>query len=241
LVPYKNQTLFKYGVIKKSHFINDLLDWDHLYVSGRLQKPIKTISFDHTSEDDLKNLETIMKINRQSAIHACLLQLPEEFTEEELYLTLVGLSYQGDFRMIIGEDKNKIKNIVKAQLPLFNQLYQGYLDNLIETNILQIKDKKMIRDCNPRSVLHSLNLLPKRVQQKLYLEFNKTGKLFDIDDVLIALSRSYEYPTYLQKSLRQIVQRSSIRQSAKGLLTAGLIKSSKYSLLKMIKMKNSLR
>lgn len=182
-----------------------------------------------------------MKINRQSAIHACLLQLPEEFTEEELFLTLVSLSYNGDFRMIIGEDKNKIKNIVNAQLPLFNEIYQTYLDNLIEANILQKKDKKFIRDCNPRSVLHSLNLLPKRVQQNLYVEFNKTGKLFDIDDVLLALSRSYEYPTYLRKSLNRIVWKSSIGQSSKGLLTAGLFKSSKYSLLKLIKMKNSLR
>ena len=143
--------------------------------------------------------------------------------------------------MIIGEDKNKIKNIVNAQLPLFNQIYQPFIDNLIDINILQLKDKKFIRDCNPRSVLHSLNLLPKRVQQKLYLEFNKTGKLFDIDDVLLALSRSYECPTYLKKSLKSIVQTSSFNQSAKGLLTAGILKSSKYSLLKLIKMKNSLK
>lgn len=188
----------------------------------------------------MKNLETVMKINYQSAIHTCLLQLPEEFTEEELFLTLVGLSYNGDFRMIFGEDRNKIKNIVNAQLPLFHEIYESYLESLIEANILQVKDRRFIRDCNPRSVLHSLNLLPKRVQQKLYLEFNKTGKLFDIDDVLLALSRSYEYPTYLRKSLSQIVQRSSMAQSAKGLLTAGLFKSSKYSLMKMVKMKNSL-
>lgn len=176
----------------------------------------------------------------QSAIHACLLQLPEEFTEEELFQTLAGLSYKGDFRMVVGEDRNKIKNIVNAQLPLFNEIYQAYLDNLIETNILQVKDRRFIRDCNPRSILHSLNLLPKRVQQKLYLEFNKTGKLFDIDDVLMALSHSYEYPIYLQKSLSQIVKKSSMSQSAKGLLTAGLFKSSKYSLLKLIKMRKSL-
>lgn len=49
LIPYNDQTLIKYGVIKKSHFVNDLLDWDHLYVSGRLQKPVQVISFDHSS------------------------------------------------------------------------------------------------------------------------------------------------------------------------------------------------
>lgn len=48
LIPYDDRTLIKYGVIKKSHLTNDLLDWDHLYVSGRLQKPVRIISFDHT-------------------------------------------------------------------------------------------------------------------------------------------------------------------------------------------------
>lgn len=187
------------------------------------------------------NCQVFNEIIKMIVIFKILLFATEEFTEEELFLTLVGLSYNGDFRMIIGEDKNKIKNIVNSQLPLFKEIYQTYLDHLIDTNILQVKDKFYIQDCNPRSVLHSLNLLPKRVQEKLYLEFNKTGKLFDIDDVMLALSRSYEYPTYLKKSLRQIVQRSSLGQSAKGLLTAGLYKSSKYSLLKMIKMKNSLK
>ena len=49
LIPYNDRTLIKYGVIKKSHFVNDLLDWDYLYVSGRLQKPVQVISFDHSS------------------------------------------------------------------------------------------------------------------------------------------------------------------------------------------------
>lgn len=67
--------------------------------------------------------------NLHSAVRVSLLQLPEEFTREELYETIARLSYSGDIRMRIGigENPNKINNIVKKNMQQFDLLYDPIL------------------------------------------------------------------------------------------------------------------
>ena len=70
------------------------------------------------------------QVNLTEAVRVALLTLPEKFSESELFERIAGISYTGDFRMIVGENPNKIQNIVQAQLAHFDRLYFGLLDDL---------------------------------------------------------------------------------------------------------------
>ena len=53
--------------------------------------------------------------------------LPRSFTLKELYLTIAGLSYTGDFRMVFGENPHKVSNIVNASMHELHGLYAPVL------------------------------------------------------------------------------------------------------------------
>ncbi|GAA5973749.1 hypothetical protein JCM8115_005371 [Rhodotorula mucilaginosa] len=115
-----NGKSLKYGVISVDALCRDLLDWETLYISGRTQKPVKIL------HDDAR-VRLANQVNLASALRAALLLLPEEFTEIELFEEIAGLSYRGDFRMRVGENPHKVRNIVAAQLPAFRSLYGGLI------------------------------------------------------------------------------------------------------------------
>ena len=106
LVPWRDKGLIKYGVINRRHLEDDLLNWTTLYLAGRLHKPVKILECD-------PKLKSILNRNLMSALKVSLVLLPESFTEEELFLTVASISYMGDFRMTVGEDRNKVSNIVR--------------------------------------------------------------------------------------------------------------------------------
>lgn len=117
----------KYGIISVDRLCSDLLDWKTLYVSGRMHKPVRIVK--GMSE---RRVLLAAQVNLTSALRLALLQLPERFSEIELWEKVAGISYSGDPRMTVpgGENRNKVQNIVSPQLHRFRGLYGQLLSEL---------------------------------------------------------------------------------------------------------------
>ncbi|XP_027201157.2 phosphatidate cytidylyltransferase, mitochondrial [Dermatophagoides pteronyssinus] len=269
LIPIETDLCIKYGIISTEDFLNDLLDWDTLYLSGRLHKPILTLHENIKPNDEqdfsVRNLNNAIELNRQSALHAALLLLPEKFTEKQLYMTIANLSYSGDFRMWFGEDRSKVEKIIWPQINRFRFVYQPIIQSdrfkhLIRWSENQSDediDWKFEQNYSNNSIQWHLNLLPKTVQlyigQKWLAENTlrkytrnrwKARKIvhqFDMEDLMHSVASDLEYRRYLQRAIQWIVFKSSATQTIKGFFTAGPTKSFVYSWEKILKMFKSLR
>lgn len=225
----------KYGVIRTEHLINDLRTWSELYVAGRLHKPVEFI--DNSYEKD-EALRSAMRFNKESALRAALLQLPETFDLKKLYIKITGLSYHGDPRMIFGEDISKIENIVSSQFDRFDQLYLPMLKmNHSFRESVQWNETKQVftQDVSHKTIFKSLKLLPIEVRKKICACHGNEAKTLEADVVLASVSRSINYDEIVARAIASTVRRSSLSQSLKGFLTAGFFKSLKYSQRKIVK------
>ncbi|XP_050443748.1 phosphatidate cytidylyltransferase, mitochondrial [Adelges cooleyi] len=214
---------FKYGVIDIEDFRRDMLFWQSIYIAGRLHKPV-LILYD-------EGLSELVNHNLESAIHVALLQLPEKFPEMDLWLTVAGLSYSGDFRMIIGEDKNKVQNIVMPQLDNFRTLYSPIIQSMSHVLLLNAIGHQ---DKSTESKMYHLERLPQNVKN-IILNTNVNmleNRCFLLNDLAVRKDTN----VIISKSVNKIVFYASLTQSLKGILTAGLLKSIIYSLRKLKKM-----
>ncbi|KAB7495708.1 Phosphatidate cytidylyltransferase, mitochondrial [Armadillidium nasatum] len=229
---YYNTLIPTQNVISTEDLVSDLLDWDTLYIAGRLHKPVSIVYIDNKNEE----LKNALKINLYSALRTALLILPETFTEQQLYTTIAGLSYSGDFRMQIGEDQNKVQNIVLGQMEEFRQLYLPLLRDLKDFVIVDYTKATGQQDISASTKLFHLSMLPKMLQLEIAKEWIRNGRIQDLEDVVRAAALDPDTNDLIFKGVTNIVQKSSFSQSAKGILTAGIIKSIIYSVSKLKKM-----
>lgn len=226
LIPLDDGSTIKYGVVTTSDLNRDLNDWTYLYLAGRLHKPVEVL---YPPGLDIQNA---IDKNFMNALHVSLLLLPERFTYFDLFYTIANLSYAGDFRMIFGENKDKVKNIVAPQLADFRDLYMPSLERFCRQYITLPMDDcgQLLQDKSEAATVFHLKNLPKTLEDQLFLEKGISNEGF-----VKQLSEDPNLPRTVQKNVNRIVWNSSVFQSLKNIPTAGLSKAIQYSWKKVLK------
>lgn len=213
--------IFKYGVMTTSDLLRELLEWPDLYLAGRLHKPVEII---HEPSDEIHQA---MKTNLKSALSVALLLLPEKFTKYNLYYTISNLSYSGDFRMIFGESKDKVNNIVQPQLEQFQNLYKPTFKEFEKFISVNETSNVIQQDFSSKSRIELFNQIPIEPKRRSMKLSGKKTNAELIDDS--------KFQKILAQSLRDIVWQSSVKQSIKNIPTAGFTKTIRYSWKKALK------
>ncbi|XP_056129089.1 phosphatidate cytidylyltransferase, mitochondrial isoform X1 [Lampris incognitus] len=229
LVPVDGRVI-KYGVISTEALVDDLMHWETLYIAGRLHKPVKMLV-----QNESGKLRAALMGNLKSAVIASFLMLPESFTEEDLFLQIAGLSYAGDFRMVIGEDKSKVSNIVKDNIQHLRILYSNILQDCSQV-VYKPQQGKLEVDKSPEGQFVQLMALPRTLQQRITRLVDPPGKNRDVEEILLQVAQDPDCGAVVQQGISSIVKSSSVTQSIKGIATAGLWKTVSYSSKKLIKM-----
>ncbi|XP_069340519.1 phosphatidate cytidylyltransferase, mitochondrial isoform X2 [Eulemur rufifrons] len=197
--------LIKYGVISTNILIEDLLNWNNLYIAGRLQKPVKIVAM---NENII--LRSALDKNLRSAVTAAFLMLPESFSEEDLFAEIAGLSYSGDFRMVIGEDKTKVLNIVKPNIAHFRELYGSILQENPQV-VYKTQQGRLEIDKSPEGQFTQLMTLPKTLQQQINHIMDPPGKNRDVEETLFQVAHDPDCGDAVRLGMKKSMIYSSLK------------------------------
>jgi translocator assembly and maintenance protein 41 len=149
------------------------------------------------------------------------------------------VSYSGDLRMLVGENRQKCFNIVRPQMRRFARLYKPYL-------IKETLDKYLECDfetgqcgqyLNHATIYHHLNQLPKNlIKTMMTRRLTPRSHFYDTEEYVLKLTNRVDYKEIVADAVKSIVTYTSTVQAAKGVLTAGWLKTVNYSMRKLRKM-----
>eukprot|EP00055_Hartaetosiga_balthica_P013882 m.73237 g.73237 ORF g.73237 m.73237 type:complete len:305 (-) comp8413_c0_seq8:519-1433(-) len=205
--------LVKYGVVDEKDMLDDLLNWNTLYVSGRLHKPVNILQL----PDSDSTIQDALAFNLRAASTVALLTLPKQFTEFDLFVAISSLSYTGDFRMAGAEKKGKVESIVRGNFSAFHTLYAPVFQSLVDIKLSGTQDTLIHNPMHGISVVEledNVNI-PSGIKSRLSPEKNAQDNIHD--------------------ALKDIVGESSILQALVGIISAGPVKSTKYAAEKLRK------
>jgi len=213
-----NDVTIKYGVTTVDNLCSDLLNWNTLYLAGRMHKPIRII------KDDPR-VRLAQQVNLTSAIRAALLTLPEKFTETDLFERITGISYGGDIRMLLpAENRNKVGNIVQKQGPQFKELYYRLVTGLPGVS-WENHCTTIVQDTSPNARLAHLRKLPSGLLRGVASPPHNAEVA---GEYWAQLSARPDLAFMIESEIKHIVRYPSTVQSVKGVVSSGVGKSGRY-------------
>ena len=253
---------YKVGVITKSALLRDLKERDAYYVAARFQKPIRTIrsteEIDIAIEVNRKNvaIETVLREQKKKRF-----QNPEDFFIKLSRLSYIGdirvlipiFENPNKVKNMVSKNINNFKEIYSPMRDLvsFNDNKIAFDRSYIRDKIAELPDdikrkinRSVERKLNQEFILDNIkNFRFGRTKEEYILEkfpkstVKKNSKFSIIDNL-----NSLDAPTKerFDNTIRRSISRHygvknfniSTAQLAKGLVTAGPVKSIKYVLRK---------
>ncbi|KAL4075142.1 mitochondrial matrix Mmp37-domain-containing protein [Scleroderma yunnanense] len=226
-VPMHGVTI-KYGVTTVDTLCADLLNWRTLYLAGRMHKPLRII------KDDAR-VRLTQQVNLTSALRTALLTLPSTFTTRELFARIAGISYAGDPRMLLpAENRGKISNIVTRQEEQFRELYWRLAHGL--PGVRWAADASAVeQDISPHARAAHLKKLPQGLLCRVHERMAGRGPAREADETAywLRIAGDETLPTVLHEEMSKIVRYPATVQSLKGIVSAGVVKSARYTTAKV--------
>ena len=234
----RRKRLVKYGVIDHDALKKDLMEWQCMYIAGRMHKPTHSL----IDSDEIMMLQ--QDYNLKYAMATALLLLSENYHSQDgnndidignVFEVISGLSYIGDPRVAAGaEDPRKVEKLVRSegQLTRFRDVYRHQLTKLENMGLLTLKKSAIeinLLDIPSRKVMYD-NLPPTLKQHTEHLFLHPS-----MESGYETLHKVKHTSKVLTESLAKIVGPPAKAQSAKGLITAGVYKSIKYAAAKFSK------
>ncbi|KAF8158142.1 mitochondrial matrix Mmp37-domain-containing protein [Crassisporium funariophilum] len=225
-----NDVTIKYGVTTVDNLCSDLLNWRTLYLAGRMHKPLRII------KDDAR-VRLTQQVNLTSAVRAALLTLPEHFTQQQLFARIAGISYTGDPRMLLpAENRGKVGNIVSKQGEQFKELYHRLVVGLPGVH-WPVEGEGIWQDGGARARAMHLKKLPADLLGGVKANYARREKNPELEAdesaYWMRLAGDEKLPEVLVEEMGRIVRYPATVQSLKGIVSAGIGKSLRYSTAKV--------
>eukprot|EP00963_Diacronema_lutheri_P007605 scaffold659_cov318-Pavlova_lutheri.AAC.6 len=210
----------KYGVTATDTIVEDLKHWRTFYMAGRMQKPVL-----HLVKSP--RMARAVEQNITAATATALLLLPETFSKDTFYRTIVSLSYMGDIRMKFAEDSNKVHNIATGSATELQEMYDAAVQHYASQKMVyNIEKDQWSQEVHPDARVALLKRLPPGLLSQLKLIVGRETALDALskEDALRtaqAVVKKGDATELVMKGLARMNCRSSRRQAMAGLLSAG--------------------